>query len=77
MGNSEAEAKIQMSVKVQLNDFPDEIILKILANLEVKDILQCSQVCKRFNTISTDEKLYHTIDLSKMEISTRIIELIL
>ena len=48
---------------LQLEDLPDEILLKILKNLEVKDILQCGQMSKRIRAISTDESLWEKINL--------------
>ena len=48
---------------LQLEDLPDEILLKIFKNLEVKDILRCGQMSKRIRAISTDESLWEKINL--------------
>ena len=36
------------SASLELADFPDEIILKVCASLDLKDLLNCGQVSKRF-----------------------------
>ena len=71
------EAKTEISEEPQLDNIPDEIILKILSNLDIVDLLQCAQVCKRINLICTDETLYHKMDFSRRKIPTRVIELVL
>ena len=37
--------------------FPDEIVLKILSYLGLGELIQCSKVSKRFNTICKDNSL--------------------
>ena len=61
----------------ELGDFPDEIILKVFASLDVKDLLNCGQVSKRFRTISHDEFLWERIDLSGQNVSAAFIQFIL
>ena len=43
----------------------------MLSYLDIKDLLQCAQVCKRINKISTDETLYQTVNLSGCETELR------
>ena len=62
---------------LQLDDIPNEIILKILRKLKLKYLLICAQVCKRINVICMDETLYHKMDFSRRTIPTRIVELAL
>ena len=72
------EANTHRSGDLQLDNIPNEIVLKILSNLDILDLLQCAQVSKRINLICTDETLYHKIDFSRRKkIPTRIIELVL
>jgi len=78
--------EMERAANIQLDDIPDEIILKILSNLDITDLLRCAQVSKRINMICIDETLYHEVNLSRSEcispheirkIPTRIIESIL
>ena len=61
----------------ELGDFPDEIILKVCASLDLKDLLNCGQVSKRFRRISHDEFLWQRIDLSRQNVSAAFIQFIL
>ena len=61
----------------ELGEFPDEIILKVFASLDVKDLLNCGQVSKRFRTISHDEFLWQRIDLRGRNVSAAFIQFIL
>ena len=61
----------------ELGEFPDEIILKVFASLDVKDLLNCGQVSKRFRTIFHDEFLWQRIDLSGRNVSAAFIQFIL
>ena len=56
------------SAILELGDLPDEIILKVFASLDVKDLLNCGQVSKRFRSISREEFLWQRIDLSGQNI---------
>ena len=58
-------------------DFPDEIILKVFTSLDLKDLLNCGQVSKRFRRISHDEFLWQRIDLSRQNVSAAFIQFIL
>ena len=62
---------------MKLSDFPDEIILKVFASLDIKDLLNCGQVSKRFRNISHDEFLWQKIDLSGQNVSAPFILFIL
>ena len=69
---------IKSATKVlELTDFPDEIILKVFACLDLKDLLNCGQVSKRFRTISHDKFLWQWIDLSGKSVSAAFIKFIL
>ena len=65
------------SASLELADFPDEIILKVCASLDLKDLLNCGQVSKRFRRISHDEFLWQRIDLSRQNVSAAFIQFIL
>ena len=62
---------------LELADFPDEIILKVFACLDLKDLLKCGQVAKRFRSIFHDQSLWQRIDLSGHNISAVFIQFIL
>ena len=46
-----------------LEDLPDEIILKILKNLEIGELVFCSKVSKKFRTISQDKSLWKKVNI--------------
>ena len=62
---------------MELTYFSDEIILKVFAYLDLKDLLKCGQVAKRFRSISHDQSLWQRIDLSGQILSADIIQFIL
>ena len=54
----------------QLQDLPDEIILKIFAFLYKKDLLHVAQVSKRTSVLSQDYSLWHCVSFKKKKVST-------
>ena len=58
-------------------DFPDELILKVLSYAETADILKCSRVSKRIRTISNDNSLFQTVNLSGKYVKTDLIKTVL
>ena len=58
-------------------DLPDELILKILSYLEVKDLISCGQLSKRTRNISQDRSLWVTANLEKKFVKTELLEMIL
>ena len=54
-------------------DFPDELILKVLSYAETADILKCRRVSKRIRTISNDNSLFQTVNLSGKYVKTDLI----
>ena len=61
----------------QFHDLPNEIILKVLSYLEVKELLCCSQTSKRIRAVCRDETLYQKIDLNGKKVQTRFLEKII
>ena len=53
-------AKRQKLSFCQLDELPDEVILKIVGFLDLKELLLCGQVCKRLQAISNDESLWRS-----------------
>ena len=52
-----------------LEDLPNEVILKAMTYLKVKEIVMCHQVSKRIGGISHDESLWKKINLSSVPYS--------
>ena len=50
-------------LRKQIEDLPNEVILQILINLEIKDLIRCSYVSKRIRSISYNETLWQKINL--------------
>ena len=59
---------------LRLEDMPDEILLKVLTNLEIKDLIRCGQLCKRIRAISSDESMKRQrLSLDGMKLNYKII----
>ena len=59
---------------LRLEDMPDEILLKIVTNLEIKDLIRCGQLCKRIRAISSDESMKRQrLSLDGMKLNYKII----
>ena len=67
-------AKRQKLSFVELDDMPDEIILKIFTFLDIKEILQCGQVSQRIRAISNDESLWLQLNFFKGYVPYRLLE---
>ena len=50
-------AKRQKLTTLQIEDLPNEMIVQVLCNLDIKDITNCGMVSKRFRAIYRDESL--------------------
>ena len=61
----------------QFQNLPDEIILKVLGHLKVKDLLSCGQLSKRIRAISHDKSLYQKINLDGKKVWTTFLEKII
>jgi F-box and leucine-rich repeat protein 1 (S-phase kinase-associated protein 2) len=58
-------------------DLPDELILKVLSYTETLDILRCGGVSKRIRTISTDNSLFQSLNLSGKIVKADFLETVL
>ena len=54
-------------------DLPDELILKVFSYTETADILKCGQVSKRIRSISNDNSLFQTVNLSGKNVETELL----
>ena len=59
---------------VRFEDFPAEILLKLLNFLEINDLLKCSQTSKRIRVICYDDSLWQTINLSKKKVPAEFLQ---
>ena len=50
--------KRQKMLSLQFEDLPDEVILKSLGFLDIKELPVCDQVSQRLRAISNDESLW-------------------
>ena len=62
-------AELQKLLSYQLDDLPDEVILRILYFLDMKELLLFGQASKRHRAIANDESLWLKLNLSGTKIS--------
>ena len=70
-------SKRQKLSSLQFEDLPDEMILKILRNLDMKDVLHCGLVSNRIRIISRDESLWEKINLYNKIVPVEFVQLAL
>ena len=58
----------------QLDDLPDEVILKLFVFLSLKELLLCGQVSKRLRRIANDESLWIKLNLYEKKVPYDFIE---
>ena len=56
-----------------IENLPDEILLKIFAFLQPKDVVQCLQVSTTFRRISKDETLWQKLHIQNEKIPVKLI----
>ena len=56
----------QVQKMASIQDFPDEIILKVTKYLDMKDLVKFSEVSKRMRVVGSDQSLWRKINLSKI-----------
>ena len=56
-------AKRQKLSSCQLDELPDEVILKIVGFLDLKELLLFGQVSKRLQAITNDESLWLKLNM--------------
>ena len=67
-------AKRQKLSSCQLDELPDEVILKIVGFLDLKELLFCGQVSKRLRDIANDESLWLKLDFWNRKVPYDFIE---
>ena len=58
-------------------DLPNEVMMKVLGNLQVPDLLRCGRVSKRIREISNEDKLWHKVNLFNKKVPIVFLENIL
>ena len=58
----------------QLDDLPDEVILKLFVFLSLKELLLCGQVSKRLRRIANDESLWTKLNFFERKVPYDFIE---
>ena len=71
------EAIEMLLFDTDFQDLPDELTLKVLRNLEPKDLISCGQASKRLRKISYDNSLWQRVNLSGKKVKSELLELIL
>ena len=59
-------AELQKISDLQLEDLPDEMILKVLSYVNIGDLMRCGQVSKRFGKIRDIESLWQKVNLDPL-----------
>ena len=62
---------------IQLQDMPDEILLKTFKYLDRKNLLRCSKVSRRFRKISQDDSLWQKVNLCRKTVPCEFLRTIL
>ena len=74
MANEENSDENLKDKSIRFEEFPSELLLKILSFLEITNLLKCSQTSKRIRVICYDDSLWQKIDLSKKKVTTDLIQ---
>ena len=75
---SERSAESFQSLTFKLEDLPDEVILKVFSYLENNtDRIRSGHVSQRLRAISSDESMWHKINLFKKTVPTSFIQFVL
>ena len=62
---------------LKFEDLPDEIILKVVSNLETEDLFSWWKVSRRFRTITLDKSLWQKVNMSGEDIPTKVLQQII
>ena len=63
--NYNKEISTQKIQTFELGNLPDEVTLKILSYLSMKELISCGQGAKRIRAISHDETLWRKVNLHR------------
>ena len=74
---SKVEVIEMLLFDTNFQELPDELILNVLRNSELKDLISCGQASKRLRKISYDNSLWQRVNLSGKNVKSELIEMIL
>ena len=77
MENKDENIAMLCASELTLQDLPDEIHLKIFANLKSKDLICCAQVSNKLRRICHDASLWQKINLCEKKVPSELLEQIL
>ena len=69
--------KRQKISDLEISDMPDEIVLKILSYLDVKNLILCGHVSKKLRIMSHDETLWKNVKLCLKSIEIEFLQMVL
>ena len=61
----------------QIEKLPDEVILLVLSFLSIKDLIKCSQLSRRFRTITFDKSLWQKSNLYQKIVPAKYVEMVI
>ena len=70
-------SKSVQSLILNLEDLPDEVMLKLLSYLDTADLIRSGHVSQRLQAISSDESLWQKINLFKKNVPTSFLQFVL
>ena len=62
---------------LEVQNLPDEILLKVLSYLEIEEICVCAQLSQRFRAICHDQALWNRVNLFGNPVLLQFLEMIL
>ena len=62
---------------IRLEELPDEIVMEILNNLEIKDLINCGLVSKKIRAISQIEFLWQKMNLFRKAVPTKFLTMVI
>ena len=77
MENMDENTTVLCASDLTLEDLPDEIHLKIFANLKSKDLMCCAQVSNKLRRICHDASLWQKVNLCEKKVPSELLEQIL
>ena len=64
-------------INLELEDLPNELLLKILSYLNIASLISCGLISKRIRFISHDASLWQKINLYQKTVPTKFLKLVI
>ena len=64
-------------INLELEDLPNELLLKILSYLNIASLTSCGLICKRIRFISHDVSLWQKINLYQKTVPTKFLKFVM